>query len=324
MRIIRWDPADEDGLRACYAAYLPARHLDDPGGPPMSLARFAGWLRAGWWGNPREVWFIAPEPCEPSPGWYLLQLPDLDNRTRSQAELVVYPPARRRGLGSALLEHAIGRASASARSCIIGTSWAGTAGERFARAKGARPGLTGIRRMLELAGRPRPERPAPAGYSLLSWTGPVPEERLEQTAALFNALEDAPRWRGVERRVWDTDRLRSRVNTVQANFVARDYAMAVVHDATGALAGLTMVTVDPAHPDWAHQGMTAVARDHRGHRLGLLLKIAMLDLLTEREPVLERIVTSTAESNRYMIAVNEALGFRVLGAPQRWWELDAR
>jgi hypothetical protein len=39
----------------------------------------------------------------------------------------------------------------------------------------------------------------------------------------------------------------------------RWYSVAARHDATGEMAGITQVTVDEEHPDWGHQGLTAVA-----------------------------------------------------------------
>ena len=78
------------------------------------------------------------------------------------------------------------------------------------------------------------------------------------------------------------------------------------------MAALTQVTVDPAGaPGWAHQQITAVTRQHRGHRLGMLLKVMMLSWLAEAEPQIRHIITYNAVPNQYMIAVNEALGHRV-------------
>ena len=62
-----------------------------------------------------------------------------------------------------------------------------------------------------------------------------------------------------------------------------------------------------------YQHDTAVARDHRGHRLGLLVKSAMNLWLAESEPELKTIDTWNAESNDHMIAVNEELGYRWMG-----------
>ena len=65
-------------------------------------------------------------------------------------------------------------------------------------------------------------------------------------------------------------------------------------------------------PTRAGQGDTAVHRDHRGHRLGLLLKIEMMRWLAEVEPQITEIIdTWNNADNRYMIDVNEAIGYRL-------------
>jgi RimJ/RimL family protein N-acetyltransferase len=161
-----------------------------------------------------------------------------------------------------------------------------------------------------------------AGYSLVSWTGLVPEEFIEQAAALYAALNDAPHDPQTVPAVWDARRVRERVNALRPAYGLRTYAVAARSEATGELAAFTEIAVDPADPGSGHQMLTGVTREHRGHRLGLLVKIAMLEVLRAAEPQLERIDTWNAESNRYMIAVNEALGYTVLGPPASWWKLD--
>ena len=52
---------------------------------------------------------------------------------------------------------------------------------------------------------------------------------------------------------------------------------------------------------------------HRGHKLGLLLKTDMNLWLREVQPQLVEISTWNAESNDFMIGVNEAIGYRVMG-----------
>jgi hypothetical protein len=101
----------------------------------------------------------------------------------------------------------------------------------------------------------------------------------------------------------------------------RGYSVAAVHDATGDMAALTQLEVDPEAPEWGHQGLTAVTRPHRGHRLGLLVKAAMLEQLAAAEPAMERIETGNADANEHMIAVNETLGYEVLNPPWDWFEL---
>ena len=81
--------------------------------------------------------------------------------------------------------------------------------------------------------------------------------------------------------------------------------------ASSELAAFTQLAVDPAVPDWGYQELTAVARPHRGHRLGLLVKVAMLELLAEREPQVTQIITGNSGTNEHMIAINAQLGFAV-------------
>jgi hypothetical protein len=49
----------------------------------------------------------------------------------------------------------------------------------------------------------------------------------------------------------------------------------------------------------------------------------MLDLLATEEPKLERIVTWNSQTNEHMIAVNEDLGYTILGQPSTWYWTDA-
>lgn len=77
------------------------------------------------------------------------------------------------------------------------------------------------------------------------------------------------------------------------------------------MAGLTQVNVDPAVPGWAFQEITAVTREHRGHRLGMLTKVEMLTRLAADEPGIRQIMTFNAVENEHMIDVNAQLGHRV-------------
>jgi hypothetical protein len=88
------------------------------------------------------------------------------------------------------------------------------------------------------------------------------------------------------------------------------YTVAAVHDETGQLAALTDFSVSPEFPEWGFQQMTAVARPHRGHRLGMLGKAAMLEWLATAEPGMRTIFTGNADSNGHMIAINEQLGYQ--------------
>lgn len=328
MRIEQADLADAAQIRACHEVLLAAQRADEPEGPAMHEQAFRGWLTVGWGGDPREAWLAADRGSVA--GWCRLELPDRENLDQANLDLVMHPAARRRGGGRALLRHAAARAAAHGRAVLNGAARNGSPGEAFSRSAGAEPGLADVQRVLELgklgdgalARLREPAERAAAGYSLVTWTGAVPEEFIEQAAALYAALNDAPRDAGVAPEAWDGQRIRERVNALRPHYGQRTYAVAARHQASGELAALSELAVDPADPEWGHQMITAVAGPHRGHRLGLLLKITMLDLLAAAEPRLERIHTWNAQANRHMIAVNEALGYTILGRPSTRFRLD--
>ncbi len=89
------------------------------------------------------------------------------------------------------------------------------------------------------------------------------------------------------------------------------YRIVARHRQTGEIGGHTELTVHPEQPEFGHQGDTSVARSHRGHRLGLLLKINMMRWMAEAEPQLSVIETWNNVDNTFMINVNEALGYRL-------------
>jgi GNAT superfamily N-acetyltransferase len=330
MRIERWAPADTASLRGCQAAWGAALDIDDPDGPRMTGPVLGAWLRVGFTGDPAEAWFSPGTEPGSVTGWYRLELPDLENQDRGDLLIVVHPRFRRRGLGRALLRHAAGQAVAAQRSVIGGETRDGSAGEAFAAAVGATPGIGATLRRLDLRAVPagtlarlRAEADAAAaGYSLVRWTGQAPEEYLEAFARVLNAYADAPHDAGVEAESWDADRVRERSGPAVAAMGLRRYTLTAVHAASGEMAALTQVSIEPEDPRWGHQGLTAVTRAHRGHRLGLLLKTTMLEWLAEAEPAVELIETGNASANKHMIGVNDALGFVPLIPEFHTCELD--
>ena len=59
-------------------------------------------------------------------------------------------------------------------------------------------------------------------------------------------------------------------------------------------------------------------RDHRGHRLGMLVKAANLVQLLRSPRDATAVTTFNAEDNRPMLDVNEALGFEAIGLEGNW------
>ena len=109
------DPADDEVVRACYETHLAAMAADDPFEPPLSLERFTSRLRAGPAESPREGWYVPGEADGAVAAWYQAEYPDPENRDRVWLALTVHPARRRARLGTALLRHVAGRASAAGR-----------------------------------------------------------------------------------------------------------------------------------------------------------------------------------------------------------------
>lgn len=326
MLIEQFDPkTDEVRLRACYQVAAAAWPVDDPNGPPISLRRFRGW--AWGWGDPQQIWLASDEAGEPV-GGYMLMLPERENRDNAFLSPVVAPARRRQGIGTALLVHAAGQAELAGRRLLMSDARIETPGNAFAESCGARPTLQEVRRVLDvdadlrgrLAGLRAQALGYAAGYSLRMWAGPTPAELLDQACHLHNAMQDAPHGDSFEPLIWDAERIQ--IGERQAvELGTRWYSVAALHDESGEMAALTEVHVDPDVPEWGSQGITAVTRPHRGHRLGKLIKVAMLEWLAETEPQLRQIQTFNAAQNEYMIAVNEDLGHRVTDVFQGW-DLD--
>jgi len=328
MRIQRWDPADEVTGRACHEVMAAAARVDEPVEPPMSPGVFELYLRTGWEHVPGEVW-VATAGDGSVVGYYRIGLPDLENLDKAAGPPTVHPAARRRGIGRELLRHAAARAKAHGRTLFEGHAAAGSAGDAFAQAMGARLDLEEMRRIQYLAEitpgtiatlRASAERAA-GGYSLISWAGAIPDQYVEAMAEVFNAFNDAPHGEHEEPERWDADRVRQRTDAALKAGVMRGYSVAALRDSDGEMAAYSQVLVDPEHHGWGYQQLTAVTRPHRGHRLGLLVKTAMLELLAKAEPGLDKISTGNAASNEHMIAVNEQLGYRVVEPGWRFYEM---
>jgi GNAT superfamily N-acetyltransferase len=317
MRIVQADAADLATTQACFEVMRAEGETDDPFGPPWSLQRLRGWLQHP--AEPTETWIGRDQTTGTVEGVYRLRLPDRENPDRAHLYLSVRPSSRRRGTGTALLRHAAGRAAGAGRSVLGGRAFQDSAGAAFAVHAGAAPGLVDARRVLVLgqipAGhvaslREQAERAA-AGYSLVSWDGRIPDEYLARYAEVENAMADAPHDAGDEPWSWDADRVREQLD-IHERQGRKIYTLAALDAASGAMAAVTAVEADPDNPEWGHQLLTAVTREHRGHRLGLLVKTAMLEWLAVAEPTLQRIVTGNAAVNQHMIAINVELGYELL------------
>ncbi len=159
----------------------------------------------------------------------------------------------------------------------------------------------------------------PADYRLHFWTNNTPPEWLEQMALLNTRMStDAPT-AGLEEPedVMTVERLLEQEAGIARNPRAFLYAV-VEHIPTEVLAGYTVLSVPVETTRTINQYATIVLTEHRGHRLGMLLKLANLDYLQRVRPGYPSVITFNAEENRFMIDVNEAVGFTPMGYEGAW------
>jgi len=159
----------------------------------------------------------------------------------------------------------------------------------------------------------------PADYRVHHWVNTTPPQWLEQMALLYTRMStDAPS-AGLEtpEDPWTVERVIEEDRATAAG--PRPYLIAVVeHVPTGQLAGYTTLAVPAEVERPVHQHDTLVLREHRGNRLGMLLKVANIDQLQRRYPGHPSIITFNAEENRFMLDVNEAVGFVPMGYEGAW------
>ncbi len=161
-------------------------------------------------------------------------------------------------------------------------------------------------------------RHAGDAYEARSWSGRTPPELRDGMAALHARMAtDAPSaGLDIDDERWDAARLERVERELEA--AGHDILQAVaVHRESGGVVAFTVLLVpDQGRP--AIQEDTLVHAEHRGHRLGMLVKAENLLQLGRLHPDRSRVVTWNAEENRPMLAVNDALGFKPVGAEGGW------
>jgi GNAT superfamily N-acetyltransferase len=319
LRVEQYGADDASAVEAAWSVLTAAEALDAPFRPPESLFRRSMTVRHGWDHSP-ELHFVASVDDVPV-AMADLELPTWDNRDLAWAYLAVRPEHRRRGHGTALLVQLIEVARRAGRTKLGAGWWETPSSEPFA----AQHGFPRVSQEIYRAVRPQELPPGlvdaaydaslahASDYELVHVQGRAPDALLPDVSAITAAINDAPfDDLDVEDEVFPVERIRD-YESATLDSGHRLYRVVARHRRTGESAGHTVVAVDAETPALAHQHDTAVARGHRGHRLGLLLKADMMRWLADVEPQISFIDTFNAESNGQMIAVNEQLGYRALG-----------
>ncbi len=150
-------------------------------------------------------------------------------------------------------------------------------------------------------------------YRIEVWDDEIPEQHLAAYGVLMRQIELDEPDEDVEREApeYTPERLRESERRRRESGVRAVIAVAVAPD--GSFAGNSEVHVHTGPGTtigW--QENTLVMPEHRGHRLGLALKVATHRLLRERAPQLRSVVTWNSHVNPWMIGINEKLGYRVV------------
>jgi GNAT superfamily N-acetyltransferase len=267
-----------------------------------------------------------------------------DEADTSWVQVLVHPHSRGRGIGRALsdrVEEAVrvdgrrkaiayvaGRETGGLRlpsPTGFGSIAADDRSTRFMMARGY--SFEQVERMsrLELPVRgldalvARAEEASGPDYRVHTWVDRTPERWLEDRALLATRMStDAPS-AGLEEPedVWTVERVRDADDRRDSN-PRRHLVAAAEHVPSGRLVAYSVLSV-PRQPHRAvQQYATLVLREHRGHRLGMLVKVANLAHLAATYPGHPSILTFNAEENRHMLAVNESLGFAPIAYEGAW------
>lgn len=276
-------------------------------------------------------------------------LPLKENTATAWIEVLVAPGYRRRGAGRRLLEFAEATARERGRTVFDGyceepanhepdpagmlPAKSGTGGmplaaasSRFAASAGyqleqversSRLGLPVDEGLLGRLESDALERSR--DYRLIEWRNACPEELVEAYAELKARMSADVPTAGMEAEVedWDADRVRDEEQRWARSGV-ESLVAAARHARTGELAAYTVLSHRRDRPRTLNQEDTLVAGPHRGHRLGLLTKIANIRHAQAAWPGAQSVITWNASENRHMLAINISLGFKPAGFEGEW------
>ncbi|WP_460522469.1 GNAT family N-acetyltransferase [Flindersiella endophytica] len=329
-RVVPVAPDDEAALQTYHATFSRGSEADRIDPTTWTLDEVRVQLRQPGTFRKLELYIAYAEDGTPV-GAGDVVFPQQDNTTLAQCDFAVPPEFRRQGVGSAMFGYLRELAKANGRTSVYAEVDIAPGNEQSAPAAAflSKQGLTHrnteIRRQLKLP-IPADKLDALAAkaaersgdYRIQSWTGACPEEYAEQYAALKGRLStDAPLGDvEFEQEKWDVQRLRE--GEARSREQGRVVYTTVAVAPDGALAAHTQAGVRGGDADRAFQWDTLVVPEHRGHRLGLAVKVANVRALQAAHPEAGRMDTWNAEQNGPMVAVNLDLGFEIIEYAQDW------
>lgn len=252
--------------------------------------------------------------------------PDRENQDKCWLELEVDPQHRGRGVGSGLLEWLEERGRAGGRSMVLGEvhvpvgARESHADREFALNRGYAVSSVEIVRSLPLPVHPdllARERGRVAattdGYTLSVHVGGVPHELRQGVCDCANRLMlDAPtgdvEFEPDSQTVDDYQTMLDHLTDVGRTLVTT----VAVHRESGVVAAYTDLVLDGSDPNFVFQWGTLVLPEHRGHHLGMAVKVENLTALSRIDSARTSVQTTNAEQNPWMVQINRSLGFEII------------
>jgi GNAT superfamily N-acetyltransferase len=255
----------------------------------------------------------------------VLSLPTRDNLTSCEITVDTCPDRRRRGHGSAMVAHLEQVAAAEGRTLVntevpypfaSPVDGAGHPDVDFLTRRGYVFGLGDVQRMLPLpvdddllARLEQDAAPHHAAYRLETVVGPVPDEHVASFAVIDASLMTEAPVGEIQREASTSDPAAVREAEALATAQGRTSYRVLAIDPAGEVAAFTTLVSSREEPTKGYQWGTVVRRQDRGHRPGVAVKVANLQLFQRHEPTVQRLITYNAEVNGHMVGINDALGF---------------
>ncbi len=245
-----------------------------------------------------------------------------DNVDKAFLGVEVAPELRGRGIGGAILAFLEDKARDAGRTVMLTDSHVPADSRdshpyrQFAEKRGYVLANVEVRRRLRL---PVPTEQLQAwadeaarhhaDYRVQTFVDDLPDELLESYCYLSNQLAiDAPTGEidyEAESMTPETFRIRLQKIKEQGRTMYETLAL----DGDGQPVAQSTLAVPADDPTSVFQWGTLVRKDHRGHRLGLAVKVANLRAVQEAHPERQRILTTNSEDNANMVAINVLMGF---------------